>query len=93
MKKFAHMADLHLGAHREPALRQLEMKVFHEAMDRCISGKVDFVLISGDLFHVGIPDLEIVMRQSGRYANCGRPESQSTPSMAATTTTPPAPQS
>jgi hypothetical protein len=60
MKKFAHMADLHLGAHREPALRQLEMKVFHEAMDRCISGKVDFVLISGDLFHVGIPDLEIV---------------------------------
>jgi exonuclease SbcD len=60
MKKFAHMADLHLGAHREPALRQLEMRVFYEAMDRCVAGKVDFVLISGDLFHVGIPDLEIV---------------------------------
>jgi DNA repair protein SbcD/Mre11 len=29
-------------------------------MDRCVSGKLDFVLISGDLFHVGIPDLEIV---------------------------------
>jgi len=60
MKKFAHMADLHLGAHREPALRELEMRVFDEAMDRCLGGKVDFILISGDLFHVGIPDLEIV---------------------------------
>jgi DNA repair exonuclease SbcCD nuclease subunit len=60
MKKFAHMADIHLGAHREPALRQLEMRVFCEAMDRCMARKVDFVLISGDLFHVGIPDLGIV---------------------------------
>ena len=58
--RFAHMADIHLGAHREPALRQLEMRVFNEAMDRCMTRKVDFVLISGDLFHVGIPDLEIV---------------------------------
>jgi DNA repair protein SbcD/Mre11 len=60
MKKFAHMADIHLGAHREPALRELEMRVFYEAMDRCIAGRADFVLISGDLFHVGIPDLGIV---------------------------------
>jgi len=60
MNKFAHMADLHLGAHREPALRELEMRVFYEAMDRCMTAKVDFVLISGDLFHVGIPDLEMV---------------------------------
>lgn len=54
------MADVHLGAHREPALRRLEAQVFNEAMDRCVAGGVDFVLISGDLFHVGIPDLEVV---------------------------------
>ncbi|MGA2199829.1 MAG: exonuclease SbcCD subunit D [Nitrososphaerales archaeon] len=60
MKKFAHMADIHLGAHREPALRQLEIRVFYEAIDRCIADKMNFVLISGDLFHVGIPDLGIV---------------------------------
>lgn len=66
MKKFAHMADLHLGAHREPALRQLEMRVFHEAMDRCLSRGVDFVLVSGDLFHVGIPDLGIVNDAVGK---------------------------
>jgi DNA repair exonuclease SbcCD nuclease subunit len=60
MMKFAHMADVHLGAHREPALRKLEMRVFYEAMDLCVSRGMDFVLISGDLFHVGIPDLGIV---------------------------------
>lgn len=60
MSKFAHMSDIHLGAHREPALRDLERRCFAEAVDRCISEAVDFVLISGDLFHVGIPDLTVV---------------------------------
>src|SRR5271154_1185658 len=60
MSKFAHMADVHLGAHREPALRELERKCFAEAMDMCVREAVDFLLISGDLFHVGIPDLGVV---------------------------------
>jgi exonuclease SbcD len=60
MNKFAHMADIHLGAHREPVLEKLELKAFNEAMDKCVELGVDFILISGDLFHVGIPDLSIV---------------------------------
>ncbi len=60
MNKFAHMSDIHLGAHREPVLQQLELKCFNMAMDKCVELGVDFVLISGDLFHVGIPDLGIV---------------------------------
>jgi len=60
MSKFAHMSDIHLGAHREPALRDLERKCFAEAMDMCVREAVDFLLISGDLFHVGIPDLGVV---------------------------------
>jgi len=60
MSKFAHMADVHLGAHREPALRELERKCLAEAMDMCVREAVDFLLISGDLFHVGIPDLGVV---------------------------------
>ncbi|MDV3277906.1 MAG: DNA repair exonuclease [Nitrososphaerales archaeon] len=60
MPKFAHMADVHLGAHREPHLQRLEMEAFQAAMSRCIELDVDFVLICGDLFHVGIPDLGIV---------------------------------
>ncbi len=60
MNRFAHMADVHLGAHREGTLKELEMRSFNAAMDRCMKTGVDFILISGDLFHVGIPDLTMV---------------------------------
>lgn len=60
MHRFAHMADVHLGAHREPPLQKLEREAFESALDRCIELGVDFVLVCGDLFHVGIPDLGIV---------------------------------
>jgi exonuclease SbcD len=60
LSKFAHMSDIHLGAHREPALRELERKCFAEAMDMCVKEAVDFLLISGDLFDVGIPELGVV---------------------------------
>src|ERR1035437_9259690 len=60
LSRFAHMSDIHLGAHREPALRDIERRCFAEAMDMCIKEDVDFLLISGDLFHVGIPDLGVV---------------------------------
>lgn len=58
--KFAHMSDIHLGAFREPILRQIERQVFEDAIQRCIESNVDFVLICGDIFHVSIPDLQIV---------------------------------
>jgi len=58
--KFAHMSDIHLGAFREPIIRQLERQVFEDAIRKCIELKVDFVLICGDIFHVSIPDLTIV---------------------------------
>jgi DNA repair exonuclease SbcCD nuclease subunit len=54
------MADVHLGAHREPHLRRLELQAFEAAMSKCVEHGVDFILISGDLFHVGIPDLAVV---------------------------------
>ena len=59
--KFAHMADIHLGAHRQQThLQKRELEVFTQAMQECIDHDVDFILISGDFFHVGIPDLGIV---------------------------------
>ncbi len=54
------MSDIHLGAHREPALRDLERKCFAEAVDMCVTEAVDFVLVSGDLFDTGVPDLGVV---------------------------------
>lgn len=58
--KFAHMADIHLGATSEPRLRELEISTFARAFQICMDKNVDFVVISGDLFHVNIPDLSIV---------------------------------
>ena len=60
MPKFAHLADVHLGAHREPSLQKMELLTFDAAMKKCVELGVDFVLVSGDLFHVGIPDLGVV---------------------------------
>ena len=60
MFKFAHLSDIHLGAFRDPVIRELEKQALLEAVKKCIELKVDFVLISGDLFHVSIPDLSVV---------------------------------
>ena len=56
--KFAHMADIHLGSWREPKLRELSDKAFVQAVNICIREKVNFVLISGDLFNTSIPAIE-----------------------------------
>ena len=58
--KFAHMSDIHLGAFRDPIVRQLERQAFEDAAKKCIELNVDFLLISGDIFHVSIPDLTVV---------------------------------
>jgi DNA repair exonuclease SbcCD nuclease subunit len=60
LHKFAHLADVHLGAHREPSLQKFELQTFDSTTKRCIELGVDFILVSGDLFHVGIPDLGVV---------------------------------
>ena len=57
MFKFAHIADCHIGANRDPTLRDLELSAFRAAVDRCIEERVNFILITGDLFHVNVPDM------------------------------------
>lgn len=73
--KFAHMADIHLGATTEPRLRELEVSTFAKAFQICMEKDVDFIIISGDLFHVNIPDLYIVkeaVRIMKRFVETGR---------------------
>ena len=62
MYSFAHVADAHIGAFRHPALQDLSIKAFNEAMDVCVARKVDFVIISGDLFDSPIPDMALANR-------------------------------
>ncbi len=60
--KFAHLADCHIGAWRDPKLKELPMQAFEKAIDKCISEKVDFILISGDLFNTSLPGIEYLKR-------------------------------
>ncbi len=58
--KFAHMADIHIGATSDPNMKGLELQTLEGAFNRCLREGVDFVIIAGDIFHVNIPDLEVV---------------------------------
>lgn len=58
--RFAHIADCHLGAWREPKLQHLNLEVFRRAIAICIQEKVDFVLVAGDLFDISMPPIEIL---------------------------------
>jgi len=60
LKRFAHLSDIHLGVHRDPVLKKLELNTFNKLIDKCIQLKVDFIVISGDFFHIGIPELSVV---------------------------------
>jgi DNA repair protein SbcD/Mre11 len=56
--RFAHIADIHIAGWRDPVLRELSVKAFESAIERCIALKVDFVLISGDLFNTSLPPID-----------------------------------
>jgi len=60
MYKFAHLADCHLGAFRDSVLRNLNLDAFNWAMDKCIEERVDFIVISGDLFDNNLPDTAVL---------------------------------
>ncbi|MFX1497168.1 MAG: exonuclease SbcCD subunit D [Promethearchaeota archaeon] len=58
--KFAHLSDCHLGAWRNERLNVLGYKAFEEATSIIIKEKVDFVIISGDLFDVSNPKVDVI---------------------------------
>ncbi len=56
--KFAHLSDCHIGGWREPRLRDANTKSFIMAVGKCLAEKVDFILISGDLFNTAVPGID-----------------------------------
>ncbi len=74
--KFAHISDCHIGAWRDPKLRELNDSAFSNAVDLCARNQVDFVIISGDIFDVGIPEMSSVrsaVRKLKQLIDCGIP--------------------
>ena len=62
MGRFAHFSDCHLGAWRDEKLKEMNLISFVKAVDCCLAEKVDFIIISGDLFDTTLPDLAVVQR-------------------------------
>ncbi len=58
--KFAHLADCHLGAWRNEKLNTLGYIAFETAINKIIEENVDFVIISGDLFDVSNPKVDVI---------------------------------
>ena len=55
---FAHLADIHIGAWRDPVMKNLNLDAFVRAINIIIEKKLDFVLIAGDLFHTSLPAID-----------------------------------
>ena len=58
--KFAHVSDCHLGGWRKESLNELVSDTFCQMIDKIIAEEVDFVIISGDLYDVSNPKVEVV---------------------------------
>ena len=56
------MSDIHIGAFRQPELKNLLLDAFDAAIDRCIQEGVVFIVMAGDIFDSNIPDLSSVRR-------------------------------
>jgi len=56
--RFAHLADIHIGAWRDPAMKDLSLEAFRRAITIILEKQVDFVLIAGDLFNTAMPAID-----------------------------------
>jgi DNA repair exonuclease SbcCD nuclease subunit len=65
------MADTHLGAFRDPVLRQLNLEAFLRALDVVREERCHFLVIAGDLFDTTLPDMDIVERAADGLRRLG----------------------
>lgn len=56
--KFAHIADCHIGAWRDPKMRDANLNAFVRAVRISIERNVDFILLAGDLFNTSMPGFD-----------------------------------
>lgn len=56
--RFAHLADVHIGSWRDPAMKGLSLDAFRRAIAIATGKHVDFLIISGDLFNTALPAID-----------------------------------
>ena len=69
--RFAHMADSHLGAFRDPVLRELNLGAFLDALDVVVEEGCEFLVIAGDMFDTNLPDMDVVERAADGLRRLG----------------------
>jgi DNA repair exonuclease SbcCD nuclease subunit len=69
--RFAHMADTHLGAFRDPVLRGLNLEAFLRALEVVRDEGCDFLVIAGDMFDTTLPDMDVVERAADALNRLG----------------------
>jgi DNA repair protein SbcD/Mre11 len=67
MPRFAHIADVHLGGWKHQPMQDLNLASFRKAIDTCISEKVEFTLIAGDLFDSPYPPIDVLKETFGEF--------------------------
>jgi len=67
MVRFAHISDVHLGGWKQNEMQELNFNAFEKTIEKCIESKLDFILISGDLFDSAYPPIEILKRTFGEF--------------------------
>jgi len=67
MVRFAHIADVHLGGWKQEPMQKLNFESFVRIVDICIKEKLDFVLISGDLFDTAFPGIEVLKEAFAQF--------------------------
>jgi exonuclease SbcD len=60
MVRFAHISDVHLGGWKQKELQDLNFEAFKKAISICIEKKLDFIIISGDLFDSAYPPIDVL---------------------------------
>ena len=65
--KFAHLGDCHLGSWRHPQLKELNFQSFQEALKISVKEKVEFILITGDLFDSPYPSIDTLKQAFGEF--------------------------
>ncbi len=65
------MADSHLGAFRDPVLRELNLGAFLDALDVVVEEGCEFLVIAGDMFDTNLPDMDVVERAADGLRRLG----------------------
>ena len=56
--KFVHVADCHIGAWRDPKMKELTHQAWLSFVQEAIAEQPDFIVLAGDFFNTALPNID-----------------------------------